>query len=251
MNPIGAEMGRRRGSVALGAAVAFAIAAVTMTAVGSSLGAGDSSYKVSAHFPTANGLIEGSDVFMGGVKVGVVSALQVDDDSHGVTVTASIDSKYGPLHQGATMLVRPKSLLGEKYVALTVGDPSRDAVPSGGRLPDSATQVNVELDQLINVFDEPTRKELQILIDQLGAGVAGQGHATNETLQAGRQDMDSLAQVTDVLRSRDAELQRIIEALQNLTKTLSSDQQRQTYVNLIHHSNEVLRTLKDEDANVQ
>jgi virulence factor Mce-like protein len=228
------------------------IVAVVLTALGVSLNStSNASYTLKAHYSTANGLILNSDVYLGGVKVGVVSGLDVDKDGRGITVTASIDPKYSPYHEGATMHIRPKSLLGEKYLFTTIGDPSKDALPNGTALPDSATQVNVELDQLINTFDEPTRKQLQVLINQLGAGVAGQGRMLNETFQSGRQDLAGLASVTDTLQQRDTELKTVIESLQKLMATLSTDQQRKTYVDLLAHSDQVLKTLLDEDANVR
>lgn len=236
--------------MALGLAVFLTIAMVVIGAIGSSLGGGNNNYEVRIHFPTGNGIIEGSDVFFGGVKVGTVKALELDRDGKAITMTVSIGQQYAPIHEGATAAIRPKSLLGEKYVAMTVGDPAKRAYNNGDTLPDSVTSVNVELDQIINIFDEPTRKQLQVLIDNLGIGVAGQGRNTNETFQSGTQDLHGLAAVTDTLQARDAELKRIIEALTRLTATLSSDQQRQTYVNLLQHSEQVLSTLKSEDANV-
>jgi hypothetical protein len=95
--------------------------------------------------------------------------------SQTATVTVSIRKDYAPLHQGATAAIRPKSLLGEKCVAMTVGDPSRPVIPDSATLPASATSVNVELEQLVNIFDAPTRAQLQKLIDSLGIGLAGQG----------------------------------------------------------------------------
>ena len=250
----GRELGQgsRRASVAVGVAALIAIVTVVGASFDLSLNSGRSqSYQIKAHFPTVNGVIEGSDVFFGGVRVGNVTGLAVDQDSHGATATLSIDKKYAPVHEGATAAVRPKSLLGEKYIFMTVGDPSKPAICDGCQLPDSATAVNVELDQLINILDEPTRKELQQLISNLGTGLAGQGPNTNQTFQTGQTNLSDLSQVTAVLAQRDAELKRIIEALTKLTATLSTDPNRATYVNLLKHSDEVLQTLKAEDATVQ
>ncbi|MEA2683565.1 MAG: phospholipid/cholesterol/gamma-HCH transport system substrate-binding protein [Chloroflexota bacterium] len=246
-NPL---LGGKQASVALGLAVFLTLATMTLGALGLSVGSGNNNYEVRLHFTTGNGIIEGSDVFFGGVKVGTVKTLELDKDAKAITMTVSIGRQYAPIHQDATAAIRPKSLLGEKYVAMTVGDPAKPAYNDGDTLPDSATSVNVELDQIINIFDEPTRKQLQVLINNLGIGVAGQGRNTNETFQAGTQDLNGLAKVTDTLQARDAELKRIIDALTKLTATLSSDQQRQTYINLLQHSEQVLTTLKAEDANV-
>ena len=234
----------------LGIAVLIALVAMAVGAVGASLNSGSTDYQVRIHFTTGNGIIEGSDVFFGGVKVGTVRVLDLDKDGRAITMTVAIGKQYAPIHEGATAAIRPKSLLGEKYVAMTVGDPGKPAYKDGDLLPDSVTSVNVELDQIINIFDPPTRKQLQVLIDQLGLGVAGQGRTTNETFQSGTQDLNQLAKVTDTLQARDAELRRIIESLTKLTATLTSDQQRQTYIDLLKHSDQVLQTLKAEDANV-
>ena len=257
------ELGGKKASIALGLAVALAITAVATMASIFSLGSGNNDYTIKVHFPTANGLIDGSDVFIGGVKVGVVNSVVVDptppadsgnsnfaNPTSTAMATISIGKQYAPLHQGATAAIRPKSLLGEKYVAMTVGDPGRDAIPDGTTLPPDATSVNVELDQLINVFDEATRKQLQKLIDSLGTGLAGQGRNTNQTFQVGRQDLGNLAQVTDVLQARDAELKRIIDALSKITSSLATDQQRANYPDLLAHSDTVLKTLIAEDADV-
>jgi virulence factor Mce-like protein len=257
------EFGGKKASVGLGLAIALAISTLATMASIFSLGSGNNDYTVKVHFPTANGLIDGSDVFIGGVKVGVVNSVVVDptppadsgnsnfaNPTSTAMATISIGKQYAPLHQGATAAIRPKSLLGEKYVAMTVGDPGRDAIPDGTTLPPDATSVNVELDQLINVFDEATRKQLQKLIDSLGTGLAGQGRNTNQTFQVGRQDLGNLAQVTDVLQARDAELKRIIDALSKITSSLATDQQRANYPDLLAHSDTVLKTLIAEDADV-
>ena len=115
-----------------------------------------------------------------------------------------------------------------------------------------STQVNVELDQLINIFDEPTRKQLQEPDQPTRDGPRGQGRNTNETFQVGQQDHNGAwPDVTDVLQARDQELRQIIDALTKLTGTLASDQKRQTYIDLLKHSDAVLKTLRDEDTDVQ
>ena len=261
-----AEFGGKRASVALGLAVALALSVVSVVATGDHpqpCSSGRNDYEVSVHFPTANGLIDGSDVFFGGVKVGVVNSVVVDptppadsgnsnfqNPTQTALITVSIGKQYAPIHQGATAAIRPKSLLGEKYVAMTVGDPSKDAIPDSATLPPDAISVNVELDQLINIFDAPTRAQLQKLIDSLGQGLLGQGRSTNETFQTGATDLTNLASVTDVLQARDAELKRVIEALTKITQTLSTDQQRANYPDLLAHSDTVLKTLIAEDADV-
>ena len=258
------DLGGKKASIGLGLAVALAISAVATSVSIFSLGSGNNDYQVKVRFPTANGLIDGSDVFIGGVKVGTVSNVAVDNTppsdntnssfanpTSSAMATINIGKQYAPLHLGATAAIRPKSLLGEKYVAITVGDPAKEAIADGSTLPPDAISVNVELDQLINTFDEATRKQLQKLINNLGTGLAGQGRTTNETFHVGQQDLGNFAQVTDVLQTRDAELRRLIDALTKITQTLASDQQTANYPELLAHSQAVLKTLIAEDADIQ
>jgi virulence factor Mce-like protein len=256
-------LGGKKASVGLGLAVAIAIGTVATTVSIFSLGSGNNDYQVKVRFATANGLIDGSDVFIGGVKVGTVASVAVSNTAPAnnldssfanpttsATATINIGRQYAPLHQGAKAAIRPKSLLGEKYVSVTVGDPSKDAIPDGSTLPPDAVSVNVELDQLINTFDEATRIQLQKLINNLGTGLAGQGRNTNETFHVGQTDLANFGQLTDVLATRDAELKRLIDALTKITQTLGSDQQTANYPDLLAHSEAVLKTLIAEEADV-
>jgi ABC-type transporter Mla subunit MlaD len=74
--------------------------------------------------------------------------------------------------QGATASIVAANLLGEKYVSLQPGN--RNApMPSGSTLPESATTLPTDLDQIINVLDTPTRADLAVLLDEAGLAVAG------------------------------------------------------------------------------
>src|SRR3979409_594846 len=73
------ELGGKKASIGLGLAVVVAIGALAGTASFFSLGSGNNDYQIQDPLPTYNGLIDGSDVLIGGVKVGTVASVVVDN----------------------------------------------------------------------------------------------------------------------------------------------------------------------------
>src|SRR5947209_2081677 len=88
-------------------------------------------YRLVVPLDSADGLYPGSDVLIAGAKAGSVQDITLDRNQ--TLVTIALDDVYAPVHSDAGVTVRPKSLLGEKYVAL---DPGSSGLPSSGaRLP--------------------------------------------------------------------------------------------------------------------
>src|SRR5947209_4642481 len=135
-------------------------------------------YRLVVPLDSADGLYPGSDVLIAGAHAGSVRDISLDGSQ--TLVTIAVDDAYAPVHRDATVTVRPKSLLGEKYVAL---DPGRsDTLPSGSQLPNTQVARAVELQDVVNSLDQPTREKLRTLLISLGGGLAGQGLNTNQTI---------------------------------------------------------------------
>src|SRR5437899_6365106 len=102
-------------SLAVGATVATLLVAGVGVAVAAPGFSSGGTHEFTITFPTASGLVAGSDVLEAGSKVGVISDIKplLNDRA---SVTVSIDGDHWPLHQGLSADIRPKSLLGEKYV---------------------------------------------------------------------------------------------------------------------------------------
>ena len=92
--------------------LAMAAAAMLTTGAGSDGG----SYKVRAIFDNAGFIITGEDVKVAGVKVGRVESLDVTRDFKAVVVLAIDDPGYQDFRADAQCIVRPQSLIGEKFV---------------------------------------------------------------------------------------------------------------------------------------
>ena len=77
-------------------------------------------YTVKAHFPAIDGLTVGSDVRVGGVKVGAVTGMAVDQKLYQAVVTMNIEDRI-KLPSDSVVVISSDGLLGGKYVRLQPG----------------------------------------------------------------------------------------------------------------------------------
>lgn len=162
---------------------------VTMVAVFLSYNANEGlpfvpTYDLTADVPDANGLVRGNEVRMGGSRVGVVTDIATAPRDNGdVTahLTLALDERIMPLPKDSTIIVRPRSALGLKYVEVTRGR-SEKGYPENSTIPRTASKVETqEIDDFFNMFDDPTREGARTNSETFGAGFAGRGEALNRT----------------------------------------------------------------------
>jgi phospholipid/cholesterol/gamma-HCH transport system substrate-binding protein len=134
----------------------------------------------------ANGanLVPGNEVRSGGFRVGVVSAMEpvaLPGGEVGAQLTLKLDRKFGAVPADSRVTVRPRSALGLKYVELDRGV-SHDTITDGGTLPERQTRIPVELDQVLGMFDAPTRRAAGDNLVGFGDALDGRGADLNETI---------------------------------------------------------------------
>ena len=84
----------------------------------------------------------------------------------------------------STLLVRPRSSLGLKYIELTPGE-GRAGLSAGSTIPvRQARPAPVELDELFDMFDDKTRVGSRNSLDGFGGGFAGRGQDINVAIEA-------------------------------------------------------------------
>jgi phospholipid/cholesterol/gamma-HCH transport system substrate-binding protein len=231
----------------LGMAAAFA-AVVAGGVLVSRLAFQPAPYRVSVPVRDAAGLYPGSDVMVAGARAGQVEAVTLQGGA--ALVTVGVDAEHAPLRTDATIGIRPKSLLGERYVALDPGQ-APGTLPSGATLPATAVTGSTSLEDVVNTFDQPTRDKLQTLVVELGGGVAGRGEEVNAGLHAGKEDLGSLRGIADTLASRDADLQTVIADLDSVLQELARSDRRQQLGQLIQSLEALLGNLADQDAQLK
>ncbi len=152
-------------------------------------------YRVSVVVPDSASLVKGNDVRVGGVRVGSVETITpvlTTDPGTGNEVYAAkldlkLDRSVDPLPVNSTFVIRSKSALGLKFLQLDPGS-SKQGLPEGATLGGegkgseplrAAVPEPVEIDQLFNTFDEPTRKAIRQNQLEFGDALAGRGAGIN------------------------------------------------------------------------
>ena len=143
-------------------------------------------YRLTAEVPRASSLVKGNEVRIGGLRVGVVDKITPVAGKNG-TVMAKLDLKLEtrirPLPVDSTIIIRPRSALGLKYVEVTQGTSSQ-GFAEGSTIPlKNATPEPVDFDEFFNMFDKRTRVGEQQNLRGFGDAFAGRGTDLNHALQ--------------------------------------------------------------------
>jgi len=140
------------GGAVLAVAAGFFIHAAQTVGAGAS---GDSS-SYTASFTTAEGISIGTDVRMSGVKIGIVSALDLNPDTLRADATLTVDSEYR-LPDDTSVLISSEGLLGGSFVELLPGGSPFDLEP-GSEFEDT----------------QSSKSLLQLLLQFMGSGRSGE-----------------------------------------------------------------------------
>jgi phospholipid/cholesterol/gamma-HCH transport system substrate-binding protein len=173
-------------------------------------------YRASVTLPQVSNLVKNSDVMASGVRIGEVAEIHLDGNQ--AAVTMQIDSGPRPLHEGATVTVRYKTLLEETFLEVTDG--KGPALPDGTQLPPSAAKPAVELNDVLNSLDQPTREALASSVRSLGAAtqdgkqsISAALTGLGETARQGKSALSALAAQSDDLRKLTGDAATLVAAL--------------------------------------
>lgn len=112
------------------------------------VGKGSGGYEITANFSGTGGLRAGDEVQISGVKIGSVSAVNLDQDTYLARVHMVIAPEYKiPVDTAA--FISSESLLGGKYLALEPGA-EEEMLEDGGMI--EYTQAPQNLEQLLGQF---------------------------------------------------------------------------------------------------
>jgi len=110
-----------------------------------------STYTYSATFSDVLGLRAGDDVRMAGVRVGKVSAIDLDRQHH--AVVTFIVQRDQTLFGTTKALIRYQNLIGQRYVALAPGtEGDGGALRNGASIPLNHTEPSFDISGLLNGF---------------------------------------------------------------------------------------------------
>lgn len=197
--------------------VGLAVGAVVVALL-AARGVGSDPYRLTLLMPAADGSFVGAEVLIDGQPVGEVTGLDVRDGQAAVEV--EVDDDHAPLPAGTTARVKWESVLGARVIELTPGDSANADLPSGHLLVDNVEAV--ELDDLVAMLDAPAREDLQGLITELDAALAGQESNLNETLRAAGPTFQALGEVTRSIGEDGPAIRRIVTQLHRVAQTVAA-----------------------------
>jgi phospholipid/cholesterol/gamma-HCH transport system substrate-binding protein len=166
-----------RGRVSALVALLLALAIALFLFVGR-----DDSHSYRLVFENAGQLVKGDVVRIGGTPAGSVTGIELTSDSR-AEVKVSVKEEFAPLHRGTTATIRAQSLIGiaNRYVDVHPGPNFRPALGDGAVLDSDNTTSIVELDQLFNALDPPTRRGLEGVIQGFADWYKGKERQANRS----------------------------------------------------------------------
>ncbi len=139
-------------------------------------------YRLKALFATAVNIHPKSPVRIAGVKVGKVSSIERNGKAG--LVTMEIESQGLPIHEDATLKIRPRIFLeGNWFIELQPGSPSAPTVSSGHTIPITQTADPVQLDQVLDALNTDTRANLQKFLVNFGEALTHKPNAAEDAEQ--------------------------------------------------------------------
>ena len=173
--------------------------------------------------PNGANLLPGNDVREGGFRIGQVSemkAIPLKNGEVGALATLKLDKRSSDVPEDSRFAIRPRSVLGLKYVELERGTSDR-MLPDGATLPFDRAHIPVELDQFYGIFDEETREGAQKNLHGFGDAFAQRGASLNRTIEDAPRFLEHLQPVMTVLGDPDTELDRFFGELGDFTRVVA------------------------------
>jgi len=195
--------------------------------------AGD--YRVRAYFDNGSFVVPGEEVRIAGAKVGTVEDVDVSRDDEVVTlenggraipgkaviVLSIADGGFKDFRQDASCIIRPQSLIGERFVDCTPTQPRApgtepppelEQIEDGERgegeyfLPVENNGKSVDLDLVQNIMRYPYRERLRLIFNDLGAAVAGRGEDIGEIIDRANPALRATDRVLAILAQQNRQL---------------------------------------------
>jgi phospholipid/cholesterol/gamma-HCH transport system substrate-binding protein len=209
-----------------------------------------SPYTLNAEFSTGQALTpgQGQEVTISGVQIGQVGNVTL---KNGVAdVALQIQPQYQHLiHTDATALTRPRTGLQDMFIEIDPGSKSAPVAKPGYTIPVSNTNPEVNVDEILSSLDGDTRSYLDLLVNGAGQGLAGKGgDELAQVLERFEPTHRDLARVNGAIAVRGRDLQQLVNSLQRLNTSLSTQQHQ--IVSLVDASNTVFGDFASQDGNI-
>jgi ABC-type transporter Mla subunit MlaD len=198
------------------------LAAILLLAT--SAGGSNGSYVVRAIFDDAGNIIPGENVKIDGVKVGTVGSVTPTPQAKAAVVLNISNPGFKDFRADASCTIRPQALIGEKFVDCLPTQPRVEGtplppplkkIPNGHEgagqwlLPVENTHSPVDVDLLNDINRLPQRQRLTIILNELGAGLAGRGSDLNVVIRRANPALQELDRVLAILAGENRVLAKL------------------------------------------
>jgi phospholipid/cholesterol/gamma-HCH transport system substrate-binding protein len=140
-------------------------------------------YEVKALVPADGPILQKGDaVRIAGRLAGLITDVQPGPERGSTEISMDIRPSYAPIGRDAEAKVRVKSLVYLSYLEIDPGDID-DPLPEGDTLPLAQGGSNVDLLEVVELFDQRSREALSKSIYNTGIGLADRGGELNVSLE--------------------------------------------------------------------
>jgi len=195
-------------------------------------------YQVRAVFDNGGFVVPGVDVRVAGANVGSVDSVDValegetvstdPEDPTGagkaIIVMNITDESFQDFREDASCIIRPQSLIGEKFLDCSVTqprppgtepppelEPIPEGEPGAGQylLPVENNAKSVDQDLINNIYRLPVAQRFRIILNELGVGLATRGPELNETITRANPTLREVNKVLAILASQNKRLAQL------------------------------------------
>ena len=193
-------------------------------------------YSLHVQIADASELTHGAEVHVGGALVGLVNSISASRASDGQPIAVlnlKLDKVVQPLPVNSTFDVRLKGAIGLKYLQITPGN-SKQTWSDNATVPVTQSTSEVDLDQVLSMFDPATAKGIQKATVGFSDALASRGSDINNAIGAFLPLVRDLGPVATNLSSRKTDLAGFFRGLESFSSALTPVAQAQAdlYVNL-------------------
>lgn len=221
------------------------VTAIAVIAVGVMVTGGDDGPdQITTTIADAGQLEKGAEVRAAGVRVGQVSDIVLVDDKARLTI--DVNDGVLPLHEDATLTMRPVNVLGENYIDLDAGS-DKAAFTDSTNIPEERTSTAVTLQDVLNTFEDPTAAGLASLVTTLGEGLDDNGAELAKALKVLAPAMKDTGKVGALLSEQNDVLASLVEATDPVTAALAADGGK-TLDSLVESTRDTLAALGNQQV---
>ena len=239
-----------RKTLVIGALVAAVIAAVVLISSG---GDDDDNYVVRAIFDSGGFMVKGEQVRVAGANVGEIESVDVtrtgeiasyeDGQPEAISGKAVIvmkitDPGFQDFRSDASCLIRPQSLIGEKFVDCRPTVPRAPGAPpapplkqipsdqpGAGQylLPLENNSTSVDPDLINDINKLPYAQRFRLIFNELGAGFAGRGEDIEEAVKRANPVLRDVTRLIGILNDQRDQLTQLAADSEQILEPLSRE----------------------------